>query len=80
MVTKNAREKPLEANLAEFAKMKDNGDLRGAYKQLKVTLRSLTSPGLRGDGRASEPRNRISADTIVNSLRPDQLQGMTASR
>ena len=40
-VTKRAREKALETDLAEFAKLKDNGDLRGAYRHLKVTLRSI---------------------------------------
>ena len=40
-VTKNGREKALEPDLAEFARLKDNGDLRGAYRQLKVTLRSF---------------------------------------
>ena len=38
-VTKRAREKALEADLAKFARLKDIEDLRGAYRQLKVTLR-----------------------------------------
>ena len=64
--------------LAKTFKMKDKGDLRGAYSQLKVTLRTVNISWFERGRKSVGPRNRISAEITVNSSKLEQLQEMTA--
>ena len=69
-----------KGDLAEFAKKKDNGDLKGAYRQLKVTLKTINISWIERGRKSVEPSKQYFCRHYSELVRARTAPGMTASR